>query len=513
MARSVASHLARPATALENKGARYLTFQISGAPRTELSVHGYVPDYAKVGTPNPELHGWDVPTDTTVYADGKLLYDTAVVVDDRSATHYRFGVAEGRWSRVATAKADPTEFTDKVLARGPWGTLRQLAPPQRRSGNDVFDRSRPRYPAYRIDPPSEPPAMAYRLRLLGADGRDLGGAHRQLYFPGARSKKPTTITLEVHARPYEWLEFSGVHYDPDPKKWGDAHYGDEGNLKATSDQPTRLEGLIRPKYLGDHWQPVEVYAADGKTWRGHPRPNAVRPLFSGPPHPAPQLVAAFALDEHRVSALDPVWIEGFAADSATPGKGLREPLGPWPRYQAERPLAQMPITRPKNRPYVQFAVRYSGTKWVKVGSFKPPVVQFPGIPQDKREMYDTGSATWAMFSVILRPTGKVDMHFTQQNGGSELRTTGLTFSRGSEPRLYARLKNGTRVHLRPNAFGGEGSKHVDFSPDGSGEPTYGMNLGVAQRQSRIGIRDVVEFEVEARTAEPPIYLVAKLPAK
>jgi hypothetical protein len=173
--------------------ARYLAFRLRCAPPSSLSVLGS--SAGEIEIP---------PSGTTTYG---------VVVDarDSSRSRCRIAIGTGPWTRIATVAVEGTEWKDETLAAAPWGTLRRIAPTIPQLGNAA--RLLPRYV---VDPPASPPSFAYRVRVVDLQGRPTHASPVQL-MQGPTILKPLRIVIEK--RPYQWIEFSDVHYDPVPRLW------------------------------------------------------------------------------------------------------------------------------------------------------------------------------------------------------------------------------------------------------------------------------------------------------
>ncbi len=490
------------AQALEDKGARYLTLKLGGPMGRMVDVMGYVPEGAREGTPKPEFHGWFLPRWTSVSRFGDLR--VCVAVDDRSASHFRFAVADGEWKTVATGKVDPKRRDAYTVLRGSWGTLRHLAPRPRPFATSKWTLE-DEYGRYVVEAPSLAPSDELRFQVV-----DTKGKPAMAYGPGAAQ-------VRIESRPWHWVELSGVHYDPDPKKWGKAMYwGAEGEAAVSKADGASLIGLVRP-VRGEYgqWSPGAVYAPDGRLWRNHPDAQAIRPTFSGGEFPKDALVAALRLDESRVSDATPAWIEGFAADSATPGEGLAEPLSPWPRSEARRGTAQVLFARPA-RPYVQFAIRYGSDDWTKAGEIPAPRLQFPLVPPAQRADYDSGRTMRTVYTVCLRGRGRADAYYQTRDETSTMREGLATWPKDAEARVVARLKSGRRVVLKPNSVGisepnKEVSRDVGFELIGNSDAVYDAARHDAVDKTRVLFSEVAAFEIETRGFGKPAYVVAKLP--
>lgn len=503
-------------TTLQDKGARYLGFEVSGPAGQAYDVMGYVPEGAREGTPSPQVHGWDLNGHGYAPSAGqKGGYRTCVVVDDRAATHYRFAVATGDWTVVASGPIDGKDKSARTVLSGPWGRLVHAPLPPRPFATTKWTME-DEYGRYVLETPSLAPESELRVRYV-----DATGAPADLYY--SRAGGPAVRAI-IESRPWHWVELSNVHYDPDPKLWPKgAYWGDEGNAAVSRSGDTRLEALVRPgpgSYPGG-WEPREVYAPDGKLWRAHPDPSAIRPTFSGGTNPVDPFVAAFHLDETKVSWETPAHIAGFASTSPTPGQGLSDLPAPWRASEAMRPFGQLLFARPKT-PYVQFAVRYGSDRWTKAGEIPRPSFDLPLVPPEEQASYRRGSMSNIAFTVCLRSTGHADLYYHPRVGESVMKRELVRWEPDREARLVARLRSGVRVVMPHNSLGisnagasqivsRDASFNLTADSDALYEGTFWDGKSVKTESRRVLFSDVAAFEIETRAYGDPVYLVAKLP--
>lgn len=492
---------------LENKGARYLTFHITSPSTQTIDVYGYVPDFAKRGTPRPELHGRDVPGRMEFQKNMATQYRPPIVVDDRSASRYLFAVASGPWTEVASVSPVPAKPAAVELARGGWGTLQMIPPPPERNLEISARRTMPTV-TFRVDSPSEPPRWSYFIHIFDKTGRDLTGGTRY-GLPNvagvavAGLKDVARITVEC--RPYTYAEFSGVHYDPDAKRWPKAYWGGAGEAavqRAGTD--AELYGIFRPKITGDGWNAGEFFAPDGKAWREFPNPNQLKPFFSTNSWPAGEnLIAVLKLPNvgNRTAR-----VETYAADSDEPGKGLREKLPGLYPYSTNRADNQILFVRPRSQ-YVQFEITSTGDEWTTAGEIEPPRVALKTYSAQEIDAVHRGTTViHSAITVILRPGGWLDFYYEPVQGGPNvLMQKLLTWDGKQEKRLVGKLKSGKEVVLANNGSSSDGSIEYHFSMSESRGPildTY---------QHMTALRDIETFEVQTRSFGKPVYVSAKLP--
>ncbi|RYG18539.1 hypothetical protein EON82_22495, partial [bacterium] len=303
-----------PAATMIDKGARLLTFEIEGlSPTSEPSVMGYVSDDAKEGTPEPEYHGWDRRPNPRLWGKN---YSAWVVVDDRSASHYRIAVADGEWKTIASGVLPTYRRQNETILTGPWGTVRHTVVPRPFAATKWTLEDE--YGSYLVEPSTLAPDDELRIRFTTKPSGSRG------FWP---PKKGDPFVVE--ARPWHWVELSNVHYNPDPAKWPKGGlWGDEGNAFVRKADGVALEAIAtfeKDSYGG--WSPTSIYAPDGQRWRNHPNAQGLKARIGGGSLPPNSLLALLRFDAGRVSRETPARVECYAADSDVPGKGLGERVG------------------------------------------------------------------------------------------------------------------------------------------------------------------------------------------
>jgi len=322
--------------------------------------------------------------------------------------------------------------------------------------------------------------------------------------------------IEIETRPYEFVDFQRVHFDPDPKLWGKSYWVIQGVSKIRSLPDTvSLLGVLDPKVEArGGWDLANFYANDGVAWREYPEPNDLMATFSGGTWPEDPLIAAFKLDSKVVESGRTVTIEAFESTSSKAGQGLGAKLKPDFIRTFDRQRAQVLFARPRAE-YVQFKVQASANAWEKVGEATPPTESLrPYTPEDKKQIAAGVNVYVGAFEVVVRGSGSLDFFYKTPTDPNVLKQNLVTWpADGREIRLMARMKTGERVHLYSNG--------ASFSPSPPSNPasTYTFRLnkdGEAELdsfKSRVKLKDIDAFELESRSYSQPQFLVAKLPLK
>ena len=486
-------------------GTRFLTFEITSTKGEDLDVYGYLPDGIKTLVESSEslrdrpplpgrlwaAPGRDVPRRLPLESVRSRLFMTPILVEAGFKSRYRFALARGDWKPLLSTTRIPTKPKTQEIARGEWGSLRLIGNPGWGTSNAIVE--------FRIDP-VEPVEQSFRVRAFGKDGHLL--ASNLFDAPQRAGISESALDqvgrIEVDSRPFSYVEFRGIHFEPDPKLWGESYWGSEGERAVVDVEGiVRLNGLIRRCTEDRDWASYELFAPDGKHWRESPEMSSWRWNSFGPTKGEFQGLLRWAPSLVRRGQTARVDI--FASTSPEPGRGLGE------RVQSSRAFTDgtprpysfdgaEPHTRfsAPSTPYVQFAVRVSEGKWTLAGSAPPPKepvgkLRIERIEGARKEIH----------------VGSLDLYYEpkdRERRQDTWRKAVVTWdSHNNEARLVAKLRSGQRVLLR--GYGEPDSQYYEFELNQDSEPA---SQGIA-------LKDIEAFEVETRAYGEPKYLVAKLP--
>jgi hypothetical protein len=496
----------------------------------------------------------NVPHSVHLFRNGSVDDRFSVNVPDTKANRYFYALAAGTWKQVAEIKVATSGLDFGVVASGTWGKLRREqvgpanalgSPPRRRSRRSQTPIE------YVYEAPPEPRVFA-GIELKAYD--DAGSEMRMSPVDGERYQVPADLKnpisrLIIETRPYTWIEFDDIRFDPDMSKWTNSYIGTEGDKAIAKDHSGRyaIVGIGLPAW--QHFDPIPtptfgplgfggradaapspgeappdaryfdprsstVYAPDGKLWRAFPHRRdigyAANSVTAGKP-----LNAEFAAVVHLHGLGErPKFaprIDVFASMSGEPGKRLGELTATAEMAYHERQPGNpdqdgeyqvVAFDAPKTTRYVQLRVRPGTGEWQTVGTFQPPGPLVHASAQDLSQMR-AGTISWTVVRLVVRPGGWLDEFYS---GPDRSQTYKKMFSRwpsdAGSVRILARLKSGETVPLQlEHTFG--------YDPEYDFELT--MDSEASQKGSKILLSQVDHFEVQAMVYGKSTYLVAKLP--
>ena len=169
--------------------ARYLTFRISAPAGQSYDTCGYIP-----GSPEPDKKpftptaGFDWPETNRMFGPD-FVDRVGLLVPDLAADGYRYGIATGPWTTVASLKITGSPNLSKVLDKGAWGVLRMRGlDEQKPKPGDISKLEIPQV-YFIAEPEHEPRKFSYRVRLLDQFGAEVG--NRLTPGPIASCNAPT----------------------------------------------------------------------------------------------------------------------------------------------------------------------------------------------------------------------------------------------------------------------------------------------------------------------------------
>ena len=207
---------------------RALTFELETPGNLDLDVFGYVPGHRQWRSdaqPNPGFLG----PQKIVQRYPKFVDRFPVNITDPKATRFCLGIASGPWKQAANF--DVTGFSpdeSRTIGSGSWGSLKMIGRHDMVGVRGISFSGHMPTASFFVDAPTDERQYAYRIRYFDQKGREEGSAivpsDHPLVIPGARTLEPTTrITVEI--RPYSWIDFRGVHFNPPARDKSAEYWG------------------------------------------------------------------------------------------------------------------------------------------------------------------------------------------------------------------------------------------------------------------------------------------------
>jgi len=504
---------------------RQLTFEIKAKrPIADISYLGYVPDGAKQGLTDQEklFHGWDSTRDFRFqqYPD---IQDSGVYVDDPSADKYLFGLATGEWKTIDTFKSVLIKgpYKGRVFASGPWGRAVVIhadnEPPFEAYGGHGLPSV-----SLSLDPPSDVYNQELRLRAYDAAGKEIPVSSRQNRASVGIGEISNVASFEVQARPYVYLEFKDLHFDPLPSLWRDFVWGpnQQASTIRIGEATAELTAVAATKPGTGEWNKQQyvfdsLYTVDGHRWRDHDQAydNAtsprveIAPTFDPvtrnmrPPQALPQpWIATLRFPNKATGDQKPaVRMEVYGSNSDKPGQDLH---GDWnltplnwndngqPRTLREYDIWASFALKPEAK-YAQFKIEVASGSWQKAAEVVPDPEEIkPRGPEYRLYTLDVGPKVRVLYRA---PNQYVDRACSNAN------------LEGQQTRVFARMKSGKKMLLAITSYRQESGR--DRSP----QPCYDLDRDATETEGdMIALPDIAAFEIESRPIKTG-YLVFKIP--
>ncbi len=495
---------------------RELDFEITGKYDPETSCLVYVGDGVQKGLTweEKQFHGWD---------DGGLepsrgkpvLHKSRVYVDSPGADTFIFGLAEGPWSLLNTVKntLSKTPKNDDVIAKGPWGEARLV---DRQMGaiykGQPMELSKSPWGYGQLMVriiKSEPVTDDVRLRAFDKSGTEIFSSWR---LGSGMFSTPDSSNIdhwEVESRPYSFVKFTNVSFDPDPKVWSGIVWGPdvpsaEIKLGAVKVDIKGIQHLGPWAVSDDQYGPFRLYSPEGKLWKDGPgRLQATTGRYEYLPNgrkgkelPAPWFVflniAQTGNDDKAA-----VRMEIYGSDVTEPGKGLHKEWNKawvdWNQYGEMTPYdqARLPSFVPSpEAKAMQIKIDAASGPFVKIAEIKPDLSEVkPTLYRDYT--FATGS--------------KPHARYIDKSGKNRVDDLGKLDLANKQFRTVAVLKSGERRHLKVTSY-------EAYTP-GALVPSYDffLNKDLANEpRNGIALQDVDHFEIEARPIQTS-YFAFKIP--
>ncbi|MDR3689789.1 MAG: hypothetical protein P4L46_10455 [Fimbriimonas sp.] len=504
---------------------RELRFEVSAPDSVQDDSYlGYVPDVVHQGlTPLEQpFHGWDIPQELRL---GKMpvMQKAGVYVDDPSADKFLFGIAAGSWSTIDTAKCTFSMKMTKgqVVVTGSWGRLVAVGG----IGRDQFIASAKSIPAIELQmvPPEDLYDQELRLKAYDAAGAEVAMMwSRQNRATIGFNVMTKIATVAIQARPYRYIEFADLHFDPEPSLWRQYVWGpNQPSVKVRVGEVTaELTAVSCSKPGEQDWNKNQyvfdkLYTPDGHIWRDHSTSydGATGPMVEAAPSvdprtgkisqprplPAPWIAhlqfQGLASGDSRPRGK----VEVVGSNSDRPGEDVHEdwnltPLH-WNAYGQTRELPAdglwASFALKPHTTYAQFRFEIASGPWQKAAEIVPdPEDIKPQGPEYRLYTLEVGS--------------KVHIAFRDPNRAPVDKPCSTPDLAGMETRTFARMKSGARIPLKITSY----RQEVATSPLWS---CYDLDRDATETEGdAIALPEVAAFEIESRKIQTG-YLVFKLP--
>jgi len=495
----------------------------------DASVLGFIPGIARMVLPEEDriFHGWD--PERALHIDRyATIKKTGVYVDDPQADSFILGLATGEWKTVDAAKNElkGPPYLGNIVAKGSWGravvtkAISELISSGADATKGFGSRSAIAYSkgfptiTLTIEPASGTVDDEYRLLAFDSAGVPvpLNSSRNTADISVMQVKQ--IASFEVQSRPFQFLKFDGVHYDPVESLWKDVVWGPNQKTQSipVGDFSAELIGLVSTKLGNKEWNNQQyvtktVYSVDGHVWKDHPEnlSNVTEskfgiPFGAQPPKELPRpWVAQVKFHFSDDSYPRPVGrVKVFGSDSTTPGQGLHEEWNLRPSFQnlgseliPLRSDLYVPISLDPKAKVAQLLFEVATGKWVKVFELKPD-------PNDIKPM----GPDFRIYSLEVGP--EVRVHYRAPGNTWVDKKVGDAKLDWRQVRVFARMKSGQRVPMALSSYRSEGGNE-DL------RPTYDLDREATETEGdMIALRDVEAFEIESRTISKGI-MVVKLP--
>lgn len=488
--------------------ARYLTFRISAPAGQSYDTYGYIP-----GSPEPDKKpltptaGFDWPETNRMF--GPDFVDRfGLVVPDLTADRYRYGIASGPWKTVATAKISGSPNPSKVLDKGPWGVLRMRGLDEQKPRPGEISKLEIPQIYFIAEPEHEPRKFSYRVRLLDQFGAEVG--NRLTPGPVASCNAPTfskVDRVDVEARPYTYVEFRNVHFNPDKAKWPDAYWGTEGEKAVSKDAATGFEfrGTMVLKPKNGFMVNAGIYAPDGKRWMDFPDSGFAQG-FQMPDTPdwRGTRYALFKISAPETSMEAGPRLDLFAASSAVEEPATASAVWSTELRPSTNPVDVVMFKGPPGTKYLRARVLVPHGDWKVIGRVKPDRGPFMPLTPELKEAFKRGSVSCTVYRLIVRDNGAVESHVLPPNQIWRVSETALKIDRAKGAlRVFARMKDGRRVMLSHNSISSIGDEFFEFD--------WTRDDRLILREKGPYLDEIESFEIEQLPYGKPVWLSAKLP--
>jgi hypothetical protein len=451
--------------------------------------------------PKPPPYRYDTVGTRTV--DRRAYYIAKTTVDDLK-NGYQLTYAPGPWKEEATISNLPKSNHPTTVLEKNWGKVTFKA-----------SATMPKYTVSLWREAKKDDPLIYPQFTLENNRPNEVEARLVYYFKG--SNKPEVYLMPrnliddiekvvVETRQCEHFDFNNIAANPDPAKWKDIYWADQGRSSVIPvGSCGTLEGI---RYMGT------FFAPNGKNWRDystefrffwmseHPESLQDNPTFTYEP--------VIKIDPNFRAKERTVRIAGYLADSPTPGQVLGDKVCDAFWNKAAFGDIEMRFKRTENRKYIQFKVELAEENWQVIGSAKPIDAN---IVQADQKYLDSirhdGMTNEAWFEIRFDPKGHFGWIYKRQGlnkKGDIAKPNLVNWTPGDyDYQVVMLLKSGKSVVYKLTTNGTGYIETRDFGPDRL------FNLSAPFDGNMVQLLDIVSFRVEKRSFQKPFFVVATLP--
>ena len=431
------------------------------------------------------------------------------------------GIADGEWKSLGFSKPafGKAPYKGRIVLSGSWGTGKVI----RDMNSDtlaIAARSVMDGLVVELKGKSGILDTEFRVKATDSVGKELPlyTAHNLAHIPLQILDKIQTI--EIQARPFEYVEFKEVHFDRDADLWKNIVWGSAQTGKSLKLGETEITlAAVAQTAPDDHeWNrdryvQSKLYTVDGKEWRAHP--EELNGAVSGKridtgqynpvnhaPLPAREISAPYfgVLKIQSVSGPDTpdFFIQSGGSDSDIPGKNFHQEWNQTPLtlndYGRMRPLqpkiwASFALSQPAK--FGQVKVQIAEGSWKAAAEIKPDPNEIKPAGPDLRKL-------------TLMVGDQIHWIYEVPNYKWKDRVASPVNLKNLETRVSAVLKSGRKIPLVIHSYRQDSS-------DGALQPCFDFDRDAEVTEGdMICLRDVDKILVEARPIQTG-YLVVPPP--
>ncbi len=195
---------------------REIFYHLSARGDPDPDILVYLPEQARSGMlpDDRPYHGWGI-TNNPVHVAFEDEAHVWLYRDDPSASSVMFAVARGPWKIVDsfTSRLQGHHLLGKVVGEGPWGVAQVVAAPLDAGSGGCTGICAT---LVELQPPHDPVQEELGLRAYDRNGKLLEGIAGHNLSRLTPEMLSRIARFDVAERPYTFVLFKDVRFDPDP---------------------------------------------------------------------------------------------------------------------------------------------------------------------------------------------------------------------------------------------------------------------------------------------------------